>query len=268
MTVPSPDPALSANTASNAARTVPFGARDVDAREKPALVRGVFDAVAGRYDLMNDLMSGGAHRIWKDIVIAKANPRPGELLLDVAGGTGDLALRWLKLGARAAKRRGGPAPRAIVADINADMLAAGRKRRGAEHALWAQIDAEALPFPDRSIDCVTIGFGIRNVTDRAAALSEARRVLRPGGRFLCLEMSHPTTAALDRLYRLYSGRIIPALGRAAAGTAEPYRYFVESIRRFPDQEVLAAELRAAGFGNVSYMNFGGGVAALHTGWAL
>ena len=248
--------------------SVPFGARDVAPAEKPALVRGVFDAVAGRYDLMNDLMSGGAHRVWKDIVIARANPQPGELLLDVAGGTGDLALRWLSLGARTAARRGGPAVRAVASDINADMLAAGRRRRGAEGALWLQADAERLPFPDRCADCVTIGFGIRNVTGRGRALAEMRRVLKPGGRFLCLEMSHPTTAALEAAYRVYSDRVIPMLGRVAAGTADPYRYFVESIRRFPDQKAFAAELRAAGFASVRWTDFGGGVAALHTGWAV
>lgn len=247
---------------------VPFGARDVAAAEKPALVRGVFDAVAGRYDLMNDLMSGGAHRVWKDIVIARASPQPGELLIDVAGGTGDLALRWLAQGNRTAARRGGAPVRAVASDINADMLSAGRRRRGAERALWLQGDAEALPFPDACADCVTIGFGIRNVTGRARALAEMRRVLRPGGRFLCLEMSRPTTAALDTAYRAFSDRVIPALGKLAAGTAEPYRYFVESIRRFPDQKSFAAEIRGAGFANVRWTDFAGGVAALHTGWAL
>lgn len=247
---------------------VPFGARDVDPREKPALVRGVFDAVAGRYDLMNDLMSGGAHRVWKDIVAARAAPQPGQTLLDVAGGTGDLAFRWLAYADRAKGRRGGPAARAVVSDINADMLAAGRKRREAGRVQWLQADAEILPLADASVDCVTIGFGIRNVTGRAAALAEMRRVLRPGGRLLCLEMSHPTTAALDRLYRVYSDRVIPAMGKMAAGTAEPYEYFIESIRRFPNQDALAGEFRAAGFVSVSYTNFGGGVAALHTGWAV
>lgn len=248
--------------------TVPFGARDVAPDEKPALVRGVFDAVAGKYDFMNDLMSGGAHRVWKDIVIARANPQPGELLIDVAGGTGDLALRWLARGNRTAARRGGGPVRAVASDINADMLAAGRRRRGAEGALWLQADAEKLPMPDACADCVTIGFGIRNVTGRTRALAEMRRVLKPGGRFLCLEMSRPTSAALEGAYRVYSDRVIPALGKLAAGTSEPYRYFVESIRRFPDQKALAAELRAAGFANVAWTNLGGGVAALHTGWAI
>ncbi len=247
---------------------VSFGARDVPPGEKPALVRGVFDAVAGRYDLMNDLMSGGAHRVWKDIVIARANPQPGELLLDVAGGTGDLGLRWMRAGAKTSARRGGPPASAVVSDINADMLTAGRARRGARDVMWLQADAEKLPFADASADCVTIGFGIRNITGRAAALAEMRRVLRPGGRFLCLEMSHPTTAALEALYRRFSDHVIPALGKMAAGTSEPYRYFVESIRRFPDQQTLAGEMRAAGFARVAFTNFGGGVAALHTGWAL
>jgi len=248
--------------------SVPFGARDVPRAEKSSLVRGVFDRVAGRYDAMNDVMSGGLHRVWKDIVAARANPRPGETLLDIAGGTGDLALRWMRLAERARARRGGDRARAAVVDINAAMLRAGRGRRGATDLDWVQGDAERLPFADASADCVMAGFGVRNMTDRAAALAEMRRVLRPGGRFLCLEMSRPAFGAFETAYDAYSERLIPAMGRLVAGDDAPYRYFVESIRRFPDQEAFAAEIRAAGFRNVSYMNLAGGVAALHTGWAV
>jgi len=245
-----------------------FGARDVPAREKSGLVRGVFDRVAGRYDAMNDAMSFGAHRIWKDIVISRANPQPGERLYDIAGGTGDLALRWMRRGARTAERRGGPAPQAVVSDINAAMLEAGRQRDGAAALDWVQADAEALPFADASADCVTVGFGVRNMTDRAAALAEFRRVLKPGGRFLCLEMSRPNFDAFQRAYDAYSDHVIPAMGKAIAGDDAPYRYFVESIRRFPHQAAFRAEIEQAGFRSVTYTDFAGGVAALHTGWAV
>ena len=247
--------------------TAPFGFRDVERDRKAGLVRGVFDRVADRYDLMNDLMSGGVHRIWKDMTIAKANPQPGERLIDVAGGTGDLARRWVRVGGRAAKRRGGPAPTAVVCDVNHEMLKAGRVRANDESS-WVCGDAEQLPFPDRVADCVIIGFGIRNVTDRAAALGEMRRVLRPGGRFVCLEFSRPTTAALDALYDAWSFRVIPEIGRLAARDAESYQYLVESIRRFPDQTAFAEEVEAAGFARVSVSNYSGGVAAAHMGWRL
>ena len=248
--------------------TVPFGERDVPRGEKSSLVRGVFDRVADRYDAMNDVMSGGAHRIWKDIVVARANPQPGEMLYDIAGGTGDLALRWIRMAEKARGRRGGDPGRAVVVDINAAMLQAGLTRKDAGKVDWAQGDAEKLPFADRSAHCVMAGFGIRNMTDRPAALAEMRRVLKPGGRFLCLEMSRPTFDAFQRFYDLYSDHMIPAMGKLVAGDDAPYRYFVESIRRFPDQETFAAEIRQAGFRNVSYTNFAGGVAALHIGWAI
>jgi demethylmenaquinone methyltransferase/2-methoxy-6-polyprenyl-1,4-benzoquinol methylase len=215
---------------------------------------------------MNDAMSLGVHRLWKDMTIARANPQPGELLIDVAGGTGDLARRWRRRGSGVAARRGGAPPRAIVCDVNAAMLRAGRARGGGDGLAWAAGDAERLPFPDRSADAVTIGFGIRNVTDRAAALSEMRRVLKPGGRFLCLEFSRPTFAALEAAYRLWSDEAIPRLGEAIARDRDSYVYLVESIRRFPDQARFAREVEAAGFKRVSVANFAGGVVALHTGW--
>ncbi len=248
--------------------TVSFGARDVPKDEKGRLVRGVFDSVADRYDAMNDAMSGGLHRIWKDILISRANPQPGEVLIDIAGGTGDLGFRWMKRAEGARERRGGLPPQAIVTDINFAMLEAGKKRRDAHWLDWAQADAERLPFANASADCVTVGFGVRNMTDRPAALAEMRRVLKPGGRVYCLEMSHPTFDAFQRAYDVYSDHVIPHLGKLVAGDDEPYRYFVESIRRFPDQEAFAEEIRAAGFRNVSWTNFAGGVAALHSGWAI
>lgn len=250
--------------------TASFGARDVPRADKAGLVRGVFDSVANRYDLMNDLMSGGVHRIWKDLVMVRANPQPGERLVDVAGGTGDLARLWVRRGARVAQRRGGTPPQALVLDINEEMVRAGARKSPAApedvHIARAVGNAERLPLPDACADCVTIAFGIRNVTDRAAALSDMRRVLKPGGRFLCLEFSRPTTAALEAPYRAWSDQVIPRLGEAFAGDAESYRYLVESIRRFPHQAAFAQDVEAAGFRRVTVTNFTGGVAALHMGW--
>jgi demethylmenaquinone methyltransferase/2-methoxy-6-polyprenyl-1,4-benzoquinol methylase len=245
-----------------------FGYRDVDAADKDRLVRGVFERVAGRYDLMNDLMSLGAHRLWKDAAAARLNPQPGELIVDCAGGTGDLARRFATLARRAQGRRGGAAARIVVVDVNAAMVAAGRARGAASEIAWAVGDAERLPLPGASADAYAIGFGLRNVTDIPKALAEARRVLKPGGRFLCLEFSKLTARVLRPLYDAYSFAVIPRIGEQVAGDADAYRYLVESIRRFPDQQRLARLMADAGFSRVSVTNFTGGVAALHQGWAV
>ncbi len=244
-----------------------FGFKDVPLADKQGLVDGVFSSVARRYDLMNDLMSGGLHRAWKDALVTAVNPPKTDrafALLDVAGGTGDVALRVVKAG--------GPNTRATVADINNEMLAAGRERaaeQGREDAVsFVEGNAEALPFPDRSFDAVTIAFGIRNVPRIEAALGEAHRVLKIGGRFLCLEFSSVDVPGLDALYDLYSFNVIPALGRAVTGDAEAYRYLVESIRRFPKPKVFAEMIRGAGFRRVSYQQMTGGIVALHSGWRL
>lgn len=251
-----------------------FGFRDVDPAEKAGLVRGVFDRVAGRYDLMNDLMSAGVHRVWKDMTAARLNPQPGETIVDCAGGTGDIARRLAKLARQARARRGGPDARVLVVDYNAEMIAAGRARGDipAEVApsqiVWAVGDAQRLPLRDASADAYVIGFGIRNVTDIPAALREARRVLKRGGRFLCLEFSRPTSPALRAAYDAYSFHVIPAVGERVAGDRASYQYLVESIRRFPDQRRFAAMIEEAGFARAGYTNFTGGVAALHHGWAV
>ncbi|MFN3583917.1 class I SAM-dependent methyltransferase [Phenylobacterium sp.] len=245
-----------------------FGFRDVDASEKAGLVRGVFDRVARRYDLMNDLMSGGVHRLWKDAVAARLNPQPGETILDVAGGTGDMARRFARMARRAQERRGGPDARVFVIDYNAEMIAAGRERGFEPEMAWAVGDAQRLPLPDACADAYVISFGIRNVTDISAALREARRVLKPGGRFLCLEFSRPTTEALRKLYDAYSFKVIPEIGARVAGDRDSYQYLVESIRRFPDQRRFAAMMGEAGFSRAGFTNYTGGVAALHTGWAI
>ena len=245
-----------------------FGYRDVDPAEKPGLVRGVFDRVARRYDLMNDLMSLGAHRLWKDAAAARLNPQPGERIIDCAGGTGDLARRFAVLARAAQGRRGGDPAEILIVDYNAEMIAAGRARGAPPEIAWAVGDAQALPLPDACADAYSIGFGLRNVTDIPAALAEARRVLKPGGRFLCLEFSKVSAAALRRAYDAYSMRVIPAIGARVAGDAEAYRYLVESIRRFPDQAALAALMSQAGFSRVSVTNLTGGVVALHQGWAI
>jgi demethylmenaquinone methyltransferase/2-methoxy-6-polyprenyl-1,4-benzoquinol methylase len=238
-----------------------FGFRRVAADEHAALVRGVFDSVAGRYDLMNDLMSGGLHRLWKRTLLDRL--RPGANLVDVAGGTGDIAFGYLD------RRDGG---RATIVDANAEMLRVGRDR-AMDRGLFADIalvraDAAALPIADRAADAVTIAFGLRNVSRRAAALAEMRRILVPGGHLLCLEFSRVVLPALSRLYDIYSFHVVPRLGRWVAGDAESYRYLVESIREFPDQETLAGELRDAGFGNVTFVNLSGGIVALHSAWRV
>ncbi|MFC3071154.1 class I SAM-dependent methyltransferase [Phenylobacterium soli] len=248
--------------------TATFGFRDVDPEAKPGLVRGVFDRVAGRYDLMNDLMSGGVHRLWKDAVAARLNPQPGETIVDCAGGTGDIARRVAKLARQAKARRGGPDAKVVIVDYNAEMIMAGRERGSEPEIAWAVGDAQRLPLPDASAEAYVIAFGIRNVTDISKALREARRVLKPGGRFLCLEFSRPTTEALRKLYDAYSFKVIPEIGQRVAGDRDSYQYLVESIRRFPDQKRFAAMISEAGFKFVDITNFSGGVAALHTGRAL
>jgi demethylmenaquinone methyltransferase/2-methoxy-6-polyprenyl-1,4-benzoquinol methylase len=245
-----------------------FGFRDVDASEKAGLVRGVFDRVAGRYDLMNDLMSAGVHRLWKDAVAARLNPQPGETIVDCAGGTGDMARRFAAMARRAQQRRGGADAKILVVDYNAQMVAAGRERGLDPQIAWAVGDAQRLPLRDASAEAYVIAFGIRNVTDIAAALVEARRVLKPGGRFLCLEFSRPVTEALRRAYDAYSFKVIPAVGERVTGDREAYQYLVESIRRFPDQRRFAAMIAEAGFSQVGYTNFTAGVAALHVGRAV
>jgi demethylmenaquinone methyltransferase/2-methoxy-6-polyprenyl-1,4-benzoquinol methylase len=243
-----------------------FGSRQVPLADKQALVDDVFRSVARRYDLMNDLMSFGLHRAWKHALITALDPprsRPFALL-DIAGGTGDIAFR--------AVAAGGEHTRVTVCDINPDMLEVGRKRAEARHLgeaiTFREGNAEALPFADRSFDAVTIAFGIRNVPRIDAALKEAFRVLKIGGKFACLEFSAVDVPGLDRLYDFYSFNVIPALGRAVAGDAESYRYLVESIRRFPKPKAFAAMLRAAGFGRASYRQMTGGIVALHSGWRL
>jgi demethylmenaquinone methyltransferase/2-methoxy-6-polyprenyl-1,4-benzoquinol methylase len=246
----------------------PFGFRDVDAAEKPGLVRGVFERVAGRYDLMNDLMSGGLHRLWKDAAAARLNPQPGELIVDCAGGTGDMARRFRRMAEAARARRGGEPATIALVDYNEAMIAAGRARGAADGIVWAVGDAQRLPLPDRFADAYCIAFGLRNVTEIPRALAEARRVLRPGGRFLCLEFSRPTASALRAGYDAYSFKVIPEIGQRVANDRESYQYLVESIRRFPAQQALAALMADAGFGRVSVTNFSGGVCALHQGWAV
>ncbi|HEV7159092.1 MAG TPA: class I SAM-dependent methyltransferase [Caulobacteraceae bacterium] len=245
-----------------------FGFKDVDPADKPGLVRGVFDRVAHRYDLMNDLMSGGVHRLWKDAAAARLNPQPGETIIDCAGGTGDMARRLHRKTEAARVRRGGSLAKVVVIDVNAEMTSAGRARPGAGDILWAVGDAQSLPLADGGADACCIAFGLRNVTDIDAALAEARRILKPGGRYLCLEFSRPVAAAVRSAYDAYSFRVIPQLGAWVARDREAYRYLVESIRRFPDQRALAAMMRQAGFAKVSVTNFSGGVCALHQGWAI
>ena len=264
---PPPEDAPAAATAGDPAPgTAHFGFRDVDAEEKPSLVRDVFERVADRYDLMNDLMSGGIHRLWKSAMIAWLAPPPEIRLLDVAGGTGDIAVRVIE---RLAPAR----PEAVVVcDLTPDMLAVGRGRaldRGILGGIeWICGDAEALPLPDRSVTAYTIAFGLRNVTRIEVALAEARRVLKPGGRFLCLEFSRVVLPVVAELYDLYSFRVLPAMGGLVAGDRAAYQYLVESIRRFPPQDELAALIAAAGLGHVHYRNLSGGVAALHSAWRL
>jgi demethylmenaquinone methyltransferase/2-methoxy-6-polyprenyl-1,4-benzoquinol methylase len=246
------------------APTTHFGYETVPEAEKAGRVHGVFTSVASRYDLMNDAMSLGIHRLWKDAMLDWLAPWPGMRLLDVAGGTGDIAFRFL----RRLKGQG----HATVLDMTEGMLEEGRRRAEATafaDALdWVVGDAMALPFGDARFDAYTISFGIRNVTRIEDALGEAYRVLKPGGRLLVLEFSQMPEPALQRLYDLYSFAVIPRLGQALAGDRASYQYLVESIRRFPDQETFAGMIRAAGFEQVGYRNLSMGIAALHSGWKL
>jgi len=243
-------------------RSTDFGFQRVSRADKARRVRGVFDSVADNYDLMNDLMSAGAHRLWKRFTLSLANLRPGQRALDVAGGTGDLAAGL----ARQVGERG----LVVLTDINAAMLGRGRDRlidAGlAGNVACVQANAEQLPFPDAMFDCVTIGFGLRNVTDKPAALSSMRRTLKPGGQLLVLEFSRPSVAALKPLYDAYSFRILPLLGRFVARDEASYRYLAESIRMHPDQEALLKMMQAAGLEGCRYHNLSGGIVAVHRGY--
>ncbi|MBN9087268.1 MAG: bifunctional demethylmenaquinone methyltransferase/2-methoxy-6-polyprenyl-1,4-benzoquinol methylase UbiE [Reyranella sp.] len=253
MTEPADDPADRAS----------FGYRDVPASEKAGMVARVFESVAPRYDLMNDLMSGGVHRLWKNALIDVLAPRRNEKFLDVAGGTGDIAFRIARRVENAD---------ITICDINPAMLEVGRDRAADKGLLrgltWTTGDAETLPFPDRSFDAYTIAFGLRNVTDIDKALREAYRVLKPGGRYLCLEFSKVTSAPVGKIYDAYSERALPLLGRLVAQDAESYRYLHESIRRFPSQRDLARRMRESGFERVAWRNMTLGVVALHSGWRI
>ena len=240
-----------------------FGFKSVDESQKAGRVRGVFDSVASRYDVMNDLMSVGVHRIWKEAMMDWLAPRPGQRLLDVAGGTGDVSFRFL------ARAKG---VHATVCDLTESMLVEGRKRAEAENRAesldWIVGDAMALPFADNSFDVYTISFGIRNVTRIGDALDEAYRVLKPGGRLMVLEFSQLPNPALQWAYDRYSFNVIPLMGQIVANDRDSYQYLVESIRKFPDQENFAAMIRQAGFDQVKYRNLSLGIAALHSGWKI
>ena len=242
-----------------------FGFERVPTAAKAGRVRAVFDSVARRYDLMNDLMSLGVHRLWKRELVASLEPEAGRTLLDLAAGTGDVGFGWLEAG-------GG---RVVFSDVNASMLGVARARavsaRGGRRGWAAEFvlaDAEALPIADRSVERVAMAFGLRNCTHKDRVLAEALRVLKPGGRFLCLEFSRVQVAALAPVYDAWSFGVLPRLGRAVAGDADSYRYLAESIRTFPDQEMLASMMRSAGFSRVGVRNLSGGIAAIHAGWRL
>jgi demethylmenaquinone methyltransferase/2-methoxy-6-polyprenyl-1,4-benzoquinol methylase len=253
-TPPTPQDALSPET--------DFGFRRVPAAAKKPLVRAVFDSVAPKYDVMNDIMSLGIHRVWKRIFATRLRPAPERSLLDLASGTGDIAAAWRRMG-------GGPV---LLTDINAAMLGAGRDRaigRGLVAGFtYAVADAEALPLPNACVDRVSIAFGLRNCTDKLAVLREARRVLKPGGRFFCLEFSRLQVAALAPVYERWSFGVLPRVGRLVAGDSDSYRYLAESIRMFPDQETLMEMMREAGLEQLRYENLSGGIAAIHSGWRL
>jgi demethylmenaquinone methyltransferase/2-methoxy-6-polyprenyl-1,4-benzoquinol methylase len=244
--------------------TTDFGYQEVPVAEKAKRVRAVFESVASNYDLMNDLMSGGIHRLWKQFTLAQTGLRPGQRALDVAGGTGDIAAGMAK--------QVGPDGLVVLTDINPAMLAEGRNAmidRGlVGNIRYSLANAECLPFPDSSFDCVTIGFGLRNVTDKDAALRSMTRVLKPGGQLLVLEFSHPTAPGLKPIYDAYSFSVLPMLGKLVANDADSYRYLAESIRRFPKQDTLLEMMRNAGLEQCRYHNLTGGIVALHRGWKL
>ena len=252
----------SGNPGSDNGKSVDFGFKTVERGQKRKLVGAVFDSVAGKYDVMNDLMSLGVHRLWKRDFIEALGPLPNRTLLDLAGGTGDICAGWLKRG-------GGPA---ILSDINFSMLSVGRDRMIAAgliaDAALLVADAEALTLPDRCVDRVSIAFGLRNCTDKERVLAEVWRVLRPGGKFLCLEFSKLQVAAFEKLYDAWSFKALPRLGQLVAKDSASYQYLAESIRMFPDQETLAAMMRAAGLERVTMRNLSGGIAAIHQGWRL
>jgi len=241
--------------------TTDFGYERVRKEEKAGRVREVFDSVASRYDLMNDLMSGGMHRLWKRFTIELSSVRPGQTVLDIAGGTGDLAAKF--------SQRVGPDGHVILADINAAMLSVGRDRlidKGALNNISvSQADAQFLPYADNSIDCITIAFGLRNVTDKALALRSMHRVLKPGGRLLVLEFSKPTSPLLSQVYDAYSFSALPFMGKLITNDADSYRYLAESIRKHPDQETLLEMVEDAGFVDCKYHNMTGGIVAIHRG---
>ncbi len=251
------------DSSGSSGKSTHFGFQEVAEEQKAGMVHGVFTNVASKYDVMNDVMSIGIHRLWKDAMMDWLAPRDRQRLLDVAGGTGDIAFRFL---------RRAPGARAVVLDMTESMLAEGRKRaeagKLADRLDWVVGDAMALPFEDNSFDVYTISFGIRNVTRIDDALREALRVLRPGGRLMVLEFSQLPDAGLQKLYDLYSFNVIPRMGKLIAGDRDSYQYLVESIRRFPDQESFAAMIRDAGFENVKYRNLSLGIAALHSGWKI
>ncbi|WP_114394921.1 class I SAM-dependent methyltransferase [Oleisolibacter albus] len=240
-----------------------FGFREVDPREKTPLVRGVFSSVASRYDLMNDLMSAGIHRLWKDTFVDLVRPRDGEAILDVAGGTGDIAFRM---------KRKAPGAAVVVCDLTEAMVRVGRDRGVDQGRLtgieWTVGNAEDLPFASRSMDAYTIAFGLRNVTNMDKALAEARRVLKPGGRFFCLEFSHVSIPVFREIYDRYSFSVLPWVGQMVAGDRDSYQYLVESIRRFPEQQALCRRIEAAGFVKARARNLTGGIACIHSGWRI
>lgn len=253
--------------------TTHFGFKTVPSDEKAKLVEQVFSKVASRYDTMNDLMSGGLHRLWKDHLVSTLGPVRGTTIIDLAGGTGDVTFRILEALKRSPTTDSSEQTRVLVCDINAQMLSEGR-RRALERGIsvdgvtldFVQADAEALPFADGSVDAITIAFGLRNVTRTLVALREANRVLRRGGRFLCMEFSQVRNSAIRQAYDAYSFSIIPGLGQLVTGDAQPYSYLVESIRRFPDQEALADLMRQAGMVEVGHDDLLGGVVAVHSGF--
>ena len=254
---------------------IDFGFTEIPREEKQSRVKGVFDSVASKYDLMNDAMSMGVHRVWKDMMVTKINPQPGEHLIDIAGGTGDIAKRFLKRADAARARRGGERATAIVSDINYEMLAAGLTDTdgGREDTINNRIErvcgnAEHLPFDSACADVMTISFGIRNVTDRDAALREFYRILKPGGRLFVLEFSTPPDKVLRKIYDSYSFAVIPPLGGLLAGDKDSYQYLVESIRRFPRQDAFASMITDAGFTRVGWQDYSGGIATLHWGWKV